>query len=85
MPHNTRQKFNIFRKYVCNFHFISSLKKQCLEQIFYLSQKYYYCISRFAYKYKLKRTKYYHHRYDLNLNPLKDLSEKLLIKIWTIL
>ena len=81
-PYNIGKKYNIIRKIVCNENLESEHKKKCVEQLFYYSQKYYFLISKYANKYKMKKVKIYHNNCDLNMTPFEEIPEKLLIKLY---
>ena len=81
-PHDTHKKFNIIRKIVLNDNLESQTKKDCVEEIFILSQIYYYLISKYAFKYKLKKAKIYHNNYDFNMTQLNELSNDIKISLY---
>ena len=81
-PYNIHKKFRILTRVVYNNMLKSKNQKQNSEKIFYYSQKYYYLISKYAYKYKIKKTRIYHNNCDLNLTPFEEISERYLIRIY---
>lgn len=81
-PYNIGKKYNIIRKIVYNENLESEHKKKCVEQLFYYSQKYYFLISKYAYKYKMKKIRTYHNNCDLNMIPFEEIPEKLLIRLY---
>ena len=80
---DTRKSTNMnnFKHFIINNSFLESELKESLKNIFYLFQKHYRALCRFAYHYKIKRARHASASTDLRSNPLYSFPPHQKIQI----
>jgi len=76
------QKFKVFDKQIINNKLLNQSDKDELLNIFQQTQKIYFSFLKLYNLYKIKYLPYANNNFDLNLNPLSDLSDNIKITFY---
>jgi hypothetical protein len=77
-----KDKFKFFKIHILNNKLLTLSEKEKGIYVFSISQKYYFLLSNFLFKYKCKKANFYNNLYDLNYNLLTNLSNNIKIIIY---